>query len=461
MLNLPYNFIFGIAESDLQTVGSLYPQEKENAQKTMWEEFAKKRKIDVPLYGSQKFKHYKEDGRLLNNLGVRGYRTSISMSRTIDKNGNVNKKAIKWYRSYLEGMKKHGVEIHLCLYHWEAPEIFAEQGVLDPRFHEYFLKHTDIVLDNFSDLVDYFIPMNEIWCMSFLSYFIGIHAPGYTNVEDFFKAFFTLIELQAKIIRKIKKYDHTHKIGIVNIHFPSYIQEDHLHEKTYIKARNLADNVTNFMYSDPFYIGAIHEDLIKKFQSKFPVNFKNILRDAKCGESIDYYGVNYYNSQYIKPSRNDLGYEPVIPEGAMVNSLGWPISLLPHYPNGLTDILYAISQRYAGYGIQNLVVSENGTPLYTSYTEDTPQDDFRIFIINEHIKQIQLAIQKGAPVTGYFLWTLLDNYEWQEGYKPESAFGIVAVNKKTGKRIPKKSYFWYQEFVNKFNSTYGRRIKLS
>ena len=81
------NFIFGIAESDLQTVGSLYPQEKENAQKTMWEEFAKKRKIDVPLYGSQKFKHYKEDGRLLNNLGVRGYRTSISMSRTIDKNG--------------------------------------------------------------------------------------------------------------------------------------------------------------------------------------------------------------------------------------------------------------------------------------------------------------------------------------------------------------------------------------
>jgi beta-glucosidase len=456
MIAFPKNFVLGIAESDLQTVGSILPQEKEGAQKTMWEVFALKQNIDAPFYGSQKFNHFKDDVKLLNELGVKGYRTSISMSRTIDKNGNVNKKAIKWYRNYLEGVKRNGAEIHLCLYHWEAPDIFAKEGILDSRFHEYFLKHTDIVIEHFSDLVDYFIPMNEIWCMSFLSYLIGIHAPGNKSANDFFKAYFTSIELQKKVIIRIKEHSSAHKIGIVNIHFPAYIEPDHIQDEKYIQARHIADNVTNFMYSDPFYMGTLDAKLIKKFKSKFPKNYVEILKDAKIEEYIDYYGVNYYNSQYVKPAKNDLGYEPVIPDGAMVNSLGWPIALQPYYPEGLTDILFAINQRYAGFGIKNLVVSENGTPLYTSPEGEIPQDDFRIFLINEHLKQVQSAILKGVPVTGYFLWTLLDNYEWQEGYKPESAFGIVSVDKKTGKRIPKKSYFWYKDYLNKFYSSHGK-----
>lgn len=103
------------------------------------------------------------------------------------------------------------------------------------------------------------------------------------------------------------------------------------------------------------------------------------------------------------------------------------------------------------------MISENGTPVYTNNTNDgVPHDDFRIFFINEHLKQVQEAISKGAIVNGYFLWTLLDNYEWQEGYKSESAFGIIAVDKKNGQRICKKSYFWYQKLIKTFYSYHDR-----
>ncbi len=451
MLQLPTSFIFGIAESDLQTAGSLLPQKHENAQKTMWEVFAKKRGIDAPLYGSHKYTQYKNDIKLLSDLHIKGYRTAISMSRTIGKDGKPNKKAITWYRNYLSGLKAKGLSIHLCLYHWEAPEQFLKQGILDKNFEEYFLKHIEIAVKEFSDLVDYFIPINELWCTCFLSYLIGIHAPGYKSISLFFKSYFAAINLQTKAIKKIKELSPKAKIGIVNIQFPTYIQPDEVTKAGYTQARDMADNLTNFIYSDPFYFGTIDESVIRKFKHLFPKNYHAILQNAKLSDQIDYYGVNYYNSQYVKPAKNDFGYEQVIPDEAMKNTLGWPVALPPHYPSGLTDILLTYSQRYRGFGLKKLVVSENGTPLLTDSTrEKVPSDDFRIFFVQEHLKQIQQAIAKGAQVDGYFLWTLLDNYEWQEGYKPEGAFGIIAVDKKTGKRIPKKSYYWYKDFLKRF-----------
>lgn len=447
----PKSFVFGIAESDLQTVGYSLPVQNEAAQHPMWESFAKSKKNDTPEFGSYKYDNIKTDTQLIGKLGVKAYRTSVSMSRTIDKDGNVNKKAIQWYRSYFKKLKAQGLEIHLCLYHWEAPEKFAKKGILHPQFQEYFLKHTDIVLEELSDLADYILPINEIWCMSFLAYYIGIHAPGYSDISKYFESYFACIELQTKVIQRIKEHDKNHKIGIVNIHFPSYIRPEHSGNKAYIKTRHLADNVTNYIYTDPFFMGTIDKEIIKTFKSYFPANWKEIITNAQCADQIDYYGVNYYNSQYVKPSKKDIGYELDEEDTDLKNSLGWPVAIAPYYPNGLTDILVAFNNRYASYGLKNLVVSENGTPCYSNPKETTPQDNFRIFFINEHLLQIQDALTKGAPVTGYFLWTLTDNYEWQEGYKPESAFGLVAVDS-TGKRTPKKSYYWYQNFIKDFYS---------
>lgn len=446
-MRFPSDFQLGIAESDLQTVGSLLPQQLEGAQKTMWEVFAKKRGIDQPLLGSYKYSHASEDAAFITNLGVKAYRTSVSMSRTIESEGRVNKKAIEWYREYLSSIKLQGVEIHLCLYHWEAPENFITEGILGKDFHNYFLKHVDIVLNHLGDLVDYFIPINELWCMSYLSYYIGIHAPGESNINKFFQSYFKNIELQAKVIRHIKQKSN-HKIGIVNIHFPAYIEADKIYDREYVEARNIADNLTNYMYSDPFYMGTIDEKLVAKFLPYFPENYCQVVKDAKMGKDINYYGVNFYNSDYIKPADNELGYERVIPDTVPKNSLGWTLGIEPYYPNSLTDILVNINQRYKGFELKNIIVSENGTPCYTdTNTSEIPADDFRIFYIQTHLNQVKDAIAKGVDVKGYFLWTLLDNYEWQEGFKPESAFGIIAIDKKTGKRIPKKSYFWYQQLI--------------
>ncbi|MBI3384898.1 family 1 glycosylhydrolase [Candidatus Gottesmanbacteria bacterium] len=451
MLNdivLPHDFTFGIAESDLQTVGSFYPQKFEKSQKTMWEIFAKRKEIDVPLYGSYKYLKYKDDAKLITDLGVKAYRTSVSMSRTIDKMGKVNKTAFKWYRNYLHLIKSKGIKIHLCLYHWEAPEIFSQEGILNINFLDYFLKHIKITEEYLSDLVDFYVPINESWCISYLSYFVGIQAPGYKSLEKFFQAYFKVIHLQTEAIQYLKSKNPKNKIGLINIHFPTYIQTQFVSDSKYLKARNLADNITNYIFSDPFFMGEISEVVMHTFKKLFPKNHKDIIKKAKLGNLIDYYGINYYNSQYVKPAKSDFGYEQVIPKNAMRNSLGWPVSLPPYYPNGLTDILLLYSRRYAKFGLKSLMVSENGVPLNTKYRKnEIPNDDFRIYFINKHLEQIQKAVSEGAKVDGYFLWTLLDNYEWQEGYRPESAFGIVALDKKTGKRIPKKSYFWYQKLI--------------
>lgn len=448
MYKLPKNFTFGIAESDLQTVGSSFPIQYENASSTMWDDFTKKLKKDTPNKGSFKYNNIKEDISLINNLGVKAYRTSISMTRVIGKDGKPNKKALKWYRNYLSSLKKKNIQIHLCLYHWEAPNKFIEEGILHKDFHNYFLQHTNIVLEYLADLVDYYLPINELWCICYLAYYVGIHAPGYTDINRFFQSYFASITLQRDVILQIKESQPKSKIGIVNIHFPTYIRQNS-DKKSYVEAQTIADEITNYIYSDPFYIGRMPQETIKRFKKYFPKDYKDIVSNCKLGDEIDYYGVNYYNGQYVKPSKNSIGFELDEDEIFMKNSLGWPILIPPESPPGLTDILHTYSQRYAQHGMKKIIVSENGTPAFTNESE-IPQDNERIYYIDQHLKQIEKAIQKGVKVEGYFLWTLLDNYEWQEGYKPESAFGIVQVDRKTGKRTKKKSYYWYQSQLQSF-----------
>jgi beta-glucosidase len=449
-LMLPRTFNFGIAESDLQTIGSILPQKKEFAQKPMWEVFAKKQGIEAPLYGTYKYANAKTDIQAISDLGLKSYRTSISMSRTIDSKGNINKKAFQWYRTYFSELKSKGLEIHLCLYHWEAPEIFTELGVLHPEFKSYFLKHTEAVLNNLNDLVDFYIPMNELWCICFLSYLIGIHAPGKRDISLFFESYFKMVELQAEVIRMIKKHNKKNKVGIVNIHFPTYTLGK---DKKHTDIRHIADHVTNYMYSDPFFFGKLDAKLVEAYKNYFPADYKSTVKNANVADKIDYYGVNYYTSQYVVPSNAPLGYDQYQPENSLSNSLGWPVAIPPFYPNGLTNILISYSKRYKKAGLKNIIVSENGTPELTRKTDHGLQDPFRIFYITEHLKQIEEAVKKNVPVKGYFLWTLLDNYEWQEAYKPEGAFGLMSVDKKTGKRTPKTSYFWFQSLLKQFYSS--------
>lgn len=446
----PLHFRFGIAESDLQSVGSLLPYEREGAHQPLWVPFSKSRRIEPPLYGAYKYERWPEDVVLLKNLSIQSYRTSISMSRTTDQDGNINTKAIQWYRKYFEAIKAQGIELHVALYHWEIPEHFGEDGVLHPDFPAFFARHVDIVLEYFSDIIDYYIPLNELWCITFLSYYVGIHVPGKKDTTLFFKALFRMLEIQSATVRQIKEHNAQHRIGIVNIHFPAYIPQEYKNDPSYQRACRIANQVTNYIYSDPFFFGTLDDECITTFRQYFPDNYVAILAQSKIAEHIDYYGVNYYCSRYVMPAENPLHHEQFMPAGGPVNELGWPISLPPHYPEGLTDFLLEYTRRYASVGLKNIIVSENGVPGASVGMDEQgdPADDFRIQFLDAHLQQVSRAIAAGAPVTGYFLWSLLDNFEWQESYKPESAFGLVAVEKGTGKRIPKKSYGWYKSVIN-------------
>lgn len=170
----------------------------------------------------------------------------------------------------------------------------------------------------------------------------------------------------------------------------------------------------------------------------------------KVGSKFSTFGLNYYCGKTVTYDKSErLRFRYIIKEESLTNDLGWPITIPPTYGEGLYDMLNQVYHSYKNFGLKKIYITENGMAQNTTWDgkEQIIEDQRRVYYFNEHLKQIHKAIQRGIPVHGYFAWTLLDNYEWAEGYRPESCFGLVHVDRKTLKRIPKKSYHWYKKLI--------------
>ncbi len=446
-MKFPKNFIFGVSEADLQIVGETIARKKEHSEETAWQALTHKTGRPPVDNAIERYSRWKEDMEWFKNLSVKHYRISISMSRTLHKNGSPNIEALTWYKNYFKALNKQGIKIYATLYHWEMPQyVYEKGGWLNEEIIELLKKHATVVYDYLNDYIEEYFIVNEPWCIAMLGHFRGIHAPFHTSLSDALLASHNVLRSIGAVQKTLKALNPRLKISTVYIVFPAYAGS--ADEKDMAAAR-IADGHYNRWFIDPLFYGEYPKDMLKVYKKFLPTISPEHMKEMAVGEELHALGINYYNGEYIRPAKNDMGYEYYRPEICLVNDLDWPIAIPPYYPEALYDVLGDMYHSYKRRGLRRIYISENGITLDTPWNgkDAVIEDNRRIHFVYEHLKQIYKARQAKIPVEGYFLWTLMDNYEWQAHYNPKSSFGLIHVERDTMKRIPKQSYYWYKKII--------------
>ncbi|MBI5452417.1 family 1 glycosylhydrolase [Candidatus Gottesmanbacteria bacterium] len=447
----PKNFKFGVADADLQVIGEQNTLKYDNSEPTMWTHFGKTSgkvyQDTTPLVGIDRYHRWRDDLKIVANLGIKHYRTSISMSRVMTRERKPNHKALDWYKRYFTHLRKNGIKIYATLYHWELPQYLSEKGGWKNRdTAEYLVEHAKIVYKNLNEFIEEYFILNEPFQSTFESYHTGVHAPGETSLKGALASIHNILLAQGMVFRTLKSLNKNLKLSTT--YNPRVTYAATPTEKD-IKATQYAFGYQTSMFTDPLYLGKYPDYMMELFGNKMPEIKDGDMEIIKIGADLYTFGVNFYRGTVNRYDlRSDVHFTEVRYPQGIVNGLGWPVNVPPTYPESLYDLLRELYHRYGSYGMKQIYITESGTCWNTPVGKDGQVDDeFRIFFLREHFKQVQKAILSGIPVKGFFVWTLMDNYEWDLGHKPESAFGLVHIDRKTFKRTPKKSYYWYKELI--------------
>lgn len=447
----PSDFIFGVADADLQVIGENACLREEGAQPTMWSAFAAEGRTwraDSPAQGIDRYHRWKDDADLMVSHRVRNYRTSVSMSRLLNESGEVNGKAIEWYRSYWSYLKSRGVKIYATLYHWELPQgLVRKGGWLSKESVSMFARHAAAVHEHLGDLIDQYFTLNEPWCSTMLSYHQGKHAPGHTSLRDALLAAHNILLASGLALRELLSRDRALKIGVVLNSQAHYACSP---DEADVRAQKIADCYFNRWFYDPLFLGRYPEEILSVFEGHLPTISSSEMEIIRVGQLMYSLGVNNYCGEIVKAdATRDLGYSSVKVQGGEENDLGWPVFEPPTYPSGLYDILLQLYHSYRNHGLKRIYITENGMALRPTFDAEGQllPDIRRIDYYRHHLQQVYDAKLAGVPIEGYFAWTLMDNYEWAEGYRPEGCFGLVHVDRKTFERTPKESFRWYSRVI--------------
>ncbi len=388
------------------------------------------------------YHHMPQDIALAAGTGIRNYRFSISWPRLFpDASQRLNARGLAFYDRMLDQLLAHGIAPWMCLYHWDLPLHLQVLGGWTSR--ETAQRLADFAAwaaSRFGDRVSHFMVLNEAAVHAMCGHGIGTHAPGLTGKQNWLAALHHLNLGQGLAIQALRAQAPKARIGTVAacepIHPSSQSPQD-------IEAANYFDALWNGGVLGPLLQGRYPERLAAEMA---PFCGQNDLRI--CQQKIDLLGINYYSRLYIKHAPDSVlgayfgsNHDPV-----KFRAAGWPIA-----PDGLYEILTRISR---DYGAPEMFIAENGYPTTLDHRPGNGLDDTgRITYLSENLRFLQAAIADGAHVTGYFVWTLLDAFEWNAGTKWH--FGLVHVDFETLQRTPRDSYYWYGDLVRAHGLHHG------
>ena len=440
------DFVWGVASSAYQVEGR---DPEDGCGKNIWDTFAEEGRIldGKDAYTACDHMHkYKEDYKLMKLLGIKAYRFSMSWARILPEGtGKVNEKAIAMYRDMILSMKENGIEPYITMYHWEFPQALQDKGGwLNEDVIQWFGEYAKVVAENFSDICEYFITLNEPECFVGLGHLSGVHAPGLKlPYKDVFKIAHNALRAHGQAVINLRKYaSRPIKVGYAPTCGMAYPATDSPEDieaarKTLFGFHQPMDNWTWNVawFNDPVFLGKYPEEGLKKFAEYLP---EITDEDMKLiSQPLDFMGQNIYNG-YMMRQCEDGEPEYVDREaGAAKTAAGWPVTPECFY--------YGVKFLYERYHLP-LYITENGMSCHDDVSLDgRVHDPNRQNFLDLYISALQRANDDGADVRGYFLWTFLDNFEWDKGYTER--FGIVYVDFKTQKRIVKDSAFWYQKII--------------
>lgn len=419
------DFTFGASTSSFQIEGAT---ELDGRIESIWDRFCKTAgKVAQQHTGDIACDHYhlwQQDLALLADLGVDAYRFSIAWPRVVHADGRVNQKGIDFYKAILEKLNTLDIKPYVTLYHWDLPQYIEDRGGWLNRDCAYrFADYSEIFAKHLGSLCYSIATLNEPWCSAFLGYGEGIHAPGITGQRNAKQAGHHLLLAHGLGMQVLRRDTQNVKLGVVLNMGPATPKTERFDDKI---ASLLAEAGGNNWFLEPIIEGRYPEIVNKLKPEEAPLVLEGDMQLISAPN--DFIGINYY-TRIIVAYDNEKSLTIHKNAGAEETNFGWEI-----YPQGLTDLLVNINKQY---DLPELMITENGASGVDEMVDGEVHDDQRFRYFDSHLLAVNEAIAQGVNVTGYFAWSLLDNFEWAEGYTKR--FGLYHVDFDTLKRTPKTS----------------------
>ncbi|MDK2809480.1 MAG: beta-glucosidase [Petroclostridium sp.] len=440
-ITFPKDFLWGVATASYQIEGAW---KEDGKGESIWDRFShipkKVANGDTGDVACDHYHLYPEDVKLLKELGVKTYRLSISWPRIFPEGkGQPNEKGMEFYKNLIKLLVENDIKPAVTLYHWDLPQKLQDIGGWANReVVDYYEQYARYVFKELGDLVPIWITHNEPWVVSFIGNWEGRHAPGITDFSTALQVSHHLLLSHGKAVRAYREMGFEGEIGITLNLVPVY-PDPSSHNEEDAAAAIRRDGFQNRWFLDPVFKGRYPADMINWYSKKVVVPVITQEDLDIISTPVDFLGINYYAPGYIKadPDAWPLELKHVF-TGKDRTAMGWEI-----YPEGLYDLLVRLHKDYNGIKI---MVTENGAAFNDIVNrEGKVEDDNRLDFLYKHFIQAYRAIQDGVNLTGYYVWSFMDNFEWAEGYAKR--FGITYVDYKTQKRIIKKSGHWYKEVI--------------
>ncbi|MFC8125257.1 GH1 family beta-glucosidase [Streptomyces sp. NPDC057302] len=433
----PRGFLWGVSTSAHQIEGAV-----DERGPSVWDAFTavpgRVKDASTAAVACDHYHRYREDVALIRELGVGGYRFSVSWPRVLpDGAGQVSAAGLDFYDRLVDELCAAGVSPVPTLFHWDTPLALASDGGwLRRDTAERFAEYAAVVAARIGDRAKKWITLNEPAEHTLLGHALGQHAPGEQLMFDALPVAHHQLLAHGLAVRALRAAGVT-DIGIANSHGPTWPASASAQDT---EAADFYDVLLNRLFADPLILGHYPEGIAELMPGG------DIEADLKViAEPIDWYGINFYQPTKVgaplpaaAPTEfSGLTLPPELPfspreiEGRPVTDFGWPV-----VPESLTELLLGFRERY-GDRLPPLVITENGC----SY--EGLDDQRRIDYLDGHLRALHRALEQGVDVRGYFVWSLMDNFEWAEGYRQR--FGLVHVDYTTLERTPKASYAWLRE----------------
>jgi len=452
-MSFPSGFVWGAAAAAYQIEGAA---SEDGRGLSVWDMFCRK---DGAIFsghdGQVACDHYhrwREDIQHMKEMALKAYRLSISWSRVLPEGiGATNEQGLKFYDRLIDGLLAADITPYVTLFHWDFPyELYCRGGWLNPQCVDWFAAYTRLIAQRYGDRVTHWLTLNEPQCFLGLGHRDGIQAPGLKLAwMDVLRAMHHVLLAHGRSVQVLREFSpRTPCIGwapVGEVKFPVTLSSEDIHAaRTQTMAADSRDLWNNTLFSDPVCLGHYPEDALRAWGRDFP-KFSHKEMDL-IHQKIDFYGLNIYRGQPVRAGADGKCENVAREPGSPNNAYSWTID-----PPTLYWGPKFIYERYK----VPVVITENGfAGLDWIALDGAVHDPQRIDFTRRYLMELARAVDDGVDVRGYFHWSLMDNFEWADGYRQR--FGLLHVDYKTLRRTPKDSARWYANVIRSNGREIGR-----
>ena len=430
------DFVWGSATSSFQIEGA---RNEDGRTDSVWDRFCDEGNTFRGHNGNVACDHYHRyvgDVALMKELGLKAYRFSVSWARVMPDGEHVNEKGLDFYGRLIDELLKNGVEPYLTMYHWDTPAALHERGGwLNRDITDRFGDYADVLVKRFGDRVTHFITINEPQCLADIAYGRGTHAPGYRlSAADRFRVSHNVLLAHGKAVSAVRRRK-TATAGIAmtgDIYCPETPADYEAAELANFSLHEGNEFFSHYLFSEAVYNGAYPADAADRYRCD-PVRSGDM---EIISQPLEMYYMNVYTGHKVRAAGD--GFVETEPEvGYPRTATNWRI---------LPQVLYYAPKMFSARYGKPIFVSENGMASCDRICMDGKvHDSYRIDYLWRHIRELKRAAEEGVDVRGYFQWSFMDNFEWNEGYNMR--FGMVYIDYTTQERTPKDSAYWYRDVM--------------